>query len=769
LYTGSSIDFVFMNSTAKWVFSLGLLLLVGVSLASAQATKGIARIKEPPRKSMRKIALIIGNANYDSAPLRNPANDARSMSQVLQKLGFDVDLLEDASQREMKRGIDRFGKKLQDGGLGLFYYSGHGMQVGGLNYMIPVQAQIGAEEDVEYEAVDVGRVLAKMEAARNGMNLVILDACRNNPYARSFRSAAQGLATLSAPSGTFIAYATAPGSVASDGSGANGLYTGELIEHMQTPGLKLEEVFKRVRTSVQEKSNGAQVPWDASSMTGDFFFVKAQPEQPKAIARLESSSEALNKALAPSQYRADEEAWELVKDSDNTEDLEFFVKSFPSSKLRKVAELKLKMLERHQGKQAKALRPVEVSVPHEVRPVANVSSGETSLEQEMRKEFKEIQLGSTQERKDAFVQKYGNFSWAYSEVQQVKSDLTTHNSKPSGEESSRFNEPQMINEYKELNFYRPNKQKYKKFIIRYEEFPEAKKQVDFVRERLLALEKKNPPSPSHVDGISSLEQEMHKEFQEIQSKPDWLVKTKELQESFIEKYSRFSWAHEEVQKFKSLLTKNQQSEPQKIDFVTNKRLQALYKSAEKESRETIGCGLFGFGCPSPLVFPEYQRGFHIKHYRRVKVNGNRSSWTDTGIKLDFSDIVVMVASGEVKICNGCSKSGMLSLLNDSWLLVFRVGTEQRPREPWWAHKESIHTARISIKEMGNLEMVVRDGSYPFPSEYYKDNGGSFLVDVFVFEEKYEEEFKTFRDALIQSNPEDEHVKAGLHVKGYMGR
>ena len=175
-------------------------------------------------------------------------------------MGFDVTLLEDVSQTQMKRAIDRFGKKLRDGGVGLFYFSGHGMQVNGRNYLIPVNANVEAEEDVEYESVDAGRVLAKMESARNGMNLVILDACRNNPLARSFRNAAQGLATLNAPSGTFISYATAPGSVASDGSGQNGLYTGELVRHMKTAGLKLEEVFKRVRADVQDQSGDKQVP-----------------------------------------------------------------------------------------------------------------------------------------------------------------------------------------------------------------------------------------------------------------------------------------------------------------------------------------------------------------------------------------------------------------------------------------------------------------------------------------------------------------------------
>ena len=187
------------------------LVLLWAAPAFAQPTKGVARTEaEPSAGAEPRTALVIGNARYATAPLRNPVNDARSMAGALRGLGFDVTLLEDVSQTQMKRAIDRFGKKLRDGGVGLFYFSGHGMQVNGRNYRIPVNANVEAEEDVEYESVDAGRVLAKMESARNGMNLVILDACRNNPLARSFRNAAQGLATLNAPSGNFISYATAP-------------------------------------------------------------------------------------------------------------------------------------------------------------------------------------------------------------------------------------------------------------------------------------------------------------------------------------------------------------------------------------------------------------------------------------------------------------------------------------------------------------------------------------------------------------------------------
>src|SRR5262249_46546944 len=138
--------------------------------------------------------------------------------------------------------------------------------------LIPVGAQINGEAEVRYEAVDAGFVLAQMEEAKNRLNIVVLDACRNNPFARSFRSATGGLASIDAPVGTFIAYATAPGQTASDGSGRNGLYTQQLLAAMRVPNLKIEDVFKQVRAEVRQQSNGQQVPWESSSIEGDFFF-----------------------------------------------------------------------------------------------------------------------------------------------------------------------------------------------------------------------------------------------------------------------------------------------------------------------------------------------------------------------------------------------------------------------------------------------------------------------------------------------------------------
>jgi uncharacterized caspase-like protein len=219
-----------------------------------------------------RTALVIGNSAYKSAPLKNPANDARDMAQALKSLGFDVTLLVDAGHQKMETAVRDFGMALRKGGIGLFYFAGHGLQVGGENYLVPVDAAIQSESDVKYGCLNAGLVLGKMEDAGNGLNLIILDACRNNPFSRGFRSAEQGLAKMDAPTGSLIAYATAPGSVAADGQGRNGLYTEHLLRNLRTPGLPVTDLFMRVRMGVVAATGKKQVPWEASSLTGYFYF-----------------------------------------------------------------------------------------------------------------------------------------------------------------------------------------------------------------------------------------------------------------------------------------------------------------------------------------------------------------------------------------------------------------------------------------------------------------------------------------------------------------
>ncbi len=282
--------------------ALILLLSLHQGVLHAASDRGI--IIQPPRHPMvnaeQRVALIIGNGAYENAPLKNPVNDARAIAGALSGMGFEVVKRENLDQKEMKREIQAFGQRLLRGGVGLFYYAGHGMQVNGRNYLIPIGAHIEHEKQVEYEAVDAGAVLSEMDHARNRLNIVILDACRDNPFARSFRSTAQGLASMNAPSGTLIAYATAPGSVAGDGEGAHGIYTGELVKTMQIPNLKIEDVFKIVRTNVREITQGNQIPWESSSLEGDFFF-KLSPDNGAhaQVAEPVTSAPALQVAQLP--------------------------------------------------------------------------------------------------------------------------------------------------------------------------------------------------------------------------------------------------------------------------------------------------------------------------------------------------------------------------------------------------------------------------------------------------------------------------------------
>ena len=279
------------------LFSCALLLslLFGLVQVGLADTRAIGRIDSSPE---RRVALVIGNSRYDASPLKNPANDAKAMATALQRLGFEVILGRDLDQKEMKRAIWDFGGKLKADGVGLFFYAGHGVQVDGLNYLIPVQARIRSERDAELEAVDVRYVINEMARARTKLNILILDACRDNPFARSFRSGRQGLASMNAPQGTVITYATAPDQTAADGRGSHSPFTNALLKEINQPGLKLEETFKRVGLSVFRQTAKQQRPWLSSNYYGDFFFKPggspasptSPPQQPPRLASATSSS-----------------------------------------------------------------------------------------------------------------------------------------------------------------------------------------------------------------------------------------------------------------------------------------------------------------------------------------------------------------------------------------------------------------------------------------------------------------------------------------------
>jgi hypothetical protein len=248
----------------------------GVSLSEKRVVNySVQKIDQAYRE--KRIALVIGNADYVSGnSLLNPLNDAQAIAAALKELNFNVFTYLNADQKSLKKAMDEFGEHLPEYNVGLFYFAGHGLQVNGINYLIPVDATITVAQDVEYDCVDVGRLLGKMEAAGTATNIVILDACRDNPFERSWsgRSTGRGngLAFMTAPSGSIIAYATSPGKTASDGTGKNGLYTEALLEYINVPGLPIEEFFKNVRRTVELRSNKAQTPWESTSLKGNFYF-----------------------------------------------------------------------------------------------------------------------------------------------------------------------------------------------------------------------------------------------------------------------------------------------------------------------------------------------------------------------------------------------------------------------------------------------------------------------------------------------------------------
>ncbi|HZG54415.1 MAG TPA: caspase family protein [Pyrinomonadaceae bacterium] len=283
------------------------------------------------RKPRKPVALVIGNSDYENAPrLANPANDAHDMAGVLKSLGFDVIHKDNQSADKTKKLIREFGERLREGaGVGLFYYAGHGVQVNGRNYLIPVEANVLRETTIGYDAVDVNQVLAEMESAGNELNIVVLDACRSNPFARSWRSSESGLAQINAPEGTLIAYATSPGKVASDGGGRNGLYTAQLLRYLPQPGLSLTGVFMQAGAAVKELSGRTQVPWVAMSITRDFYFNRS-------VVKADRVADPAT---------GDREFWDSIKNSADPEDFRAYLKDYPKGLFSSVARNNLRRIE----------------------------------------------------------------------------------------------------------------------------------------------------------------------------------------------------------------------------------------------------------------------------------------------------------------------------------------------------------------------------------------------------------------------------------------
>jgi len=251
----------------------------------AAAAPMLAAATRAHAASVQRMALVIGNAAYKVGALKNPVNDAQAIAGSLRKLGFDVTQRENTSLRDMLESFRQFAVQGQNADVRVVYYAGHGLQVKGKNYLLPVDTEIRDEEEVQAKSADLNEFLKRLSEIKNGINVVILDACRNNPFSGveivgpdgrrlKFRGATpSGLARVEAPLGTMVAFSTSPDGVALDNpQERNSLFAKHLLAEMQEPGLPVEILFKRVRLAVANETDRKQVPWESSSLTGDFCF-----------------------------------------------------------------------------------------------------------------------------------------------------------------------------------------------------------------------------------------------------------------------------------------------------------------------------------------------------------------------------------------------------------------------------------------------------------------------------------------------------------------
>ncbi|MFP7675208.1 caspase domain-containing protein [Marivita sp. S0852] len=349
-----------------------------------------------------RVALVIGNSNYDTvSPLDNPVRDAELIAQTLQSIDFEVTLLIDATQSDMNRALSQFGRSLREKGpdtTGLFYYAGHGVQSFGNNYLLPVDVSLGDAADLDLESVEAQSVLRQMASARNRTNFVILDACRNNPFADIPEFNDPGLAEMKAPTGTFLSYATAPGAVALDGTGQNSPFTQALVQEMVKPGLAVEQMFKQVRVSVLEKTAGQQTPWDTSSLTSDFRFVDAPTEDPEALAA--------------------RQLWNSVQATRDPVQIMLFLRGYPNSvHVNDARELLATVIEE------------ELTSPEPQAPAA-VTAGPSDQEQQM---FEAAQANPTIAAYQGYLDAFPNGTFAEFAKQEITALATNTGTDPVGD------------------------------------------------------------------------------------------------------------------------------------------------------------------------------------------------------------------------------------------------------------------------------------------------------------------------------------------------
>lgn len=317
-----------------------------------------------------RIALVVGNAAYSDGPLKNPVNDARAVQAKLTRLGFEVTQVENLKRRDIGRTVNSFASRIRPGDEVVVFYAGHGVQVKGINYLPAVDADIQSEEDVPLNSLNLGNLLERLDEAKAGVKILLLDACRNNPYARSFRSGTRGLARVQdAPSGTLMHFATRPGSVAADGTGSNGLYTTELLRHIDQPGMPIEQMLKRVSAAVDKASKGQQEPWTEGSLRGDFYFQPGAGMQVASVMPLPAGQ--------PIQTDGEAAAWEIAQRANNAAVYTTFLSEYPQGRFARAARIALSELRSNastpmEGSAATSMQEI-VKIGH-VGPISGVQS-----------------------------------------------------------------------------------------------------------------------------------------------------------------------------------------------------------------------------------------------------------------------------------------------------------------------------------------------------------------------------------------------------------
>ena len=322
----------FKSSLLRTGLLAGLLGFAATGLAFAEAPSADIRtgMQAPPPEE--RVALVIGNSNYQTAPkLANPGNDAQSVAQLLNSAGFEVTQATDLTRGEMIKVVQDFSSKVGERGprtVAMVYYAGHGVQVAGENYLLPIDAKISSQSDLDGNSLRLVDMMGTLESIPSRMRIVVLDACRNNPFPEA-SDTSRGLAIVDAPNGSIVGYSTAPGMEAQDGDGNHSPYTSAFLNIARVPNLPIEQLFKRVRLEVNHATNGRQTPWESSSLTSDFYFfgdtIMAAGRAPDRTPIMQMASNLPSRSVR--------QAYDYVLSEGSPEHYEEFIRLYPHDPL----------------------------------------------------------------------------------------------------------------------------------------------------------------------------------------------------------------------------------------------------------------------------------------------------------------------------------------------------------------------------------------------------------------------------------------------------